>query len=177
MTDALSRDAAPGTRALDPLLNAARALVRGRRRTSPQHVVDHTGEEWRKSLEQIVDEVPQVRERLEQDLETASSRASFDAVQKTLAEVVEEGERALEGIRSLDGLVDRLRVEWDAELRYTPEGLATLREQLAARIGAKGRGGAQAWLQELLDAADAREEAAAARIASADLPWPEELRA
>ena len=177
MTDAPPRDAAPGTRGLDPLLNAARALVRGRRPTWPQPALDHTGEEWRKSFEQIVDEVPQVRERLEQDLETASSRASFDEVQKTLAEVVEEAECALERIRSLVGLIDRLREEWDAEHRYTPEGLAALREQLAARIAAKGRGGAQAWLQELLDAADAGEEEAAARIASADLPWPEELRA
>jgi predicted Zn-dependent protease len=177
MSEDLSREADSGSRALDPLLDAARSLVRGRKLAWSSRTLDHTSEKWRKSLERIVDEASGVHERLEQDLETASSRASFDAVRETLAQLVEDGERAVGRIRSLVGSAERLREEWDAEHRYTAEGLAARREQLDAMMVSNARSGAQAWLQELLDAADAGEEEAAASIASMDLPWPEELRA
>ncbi|MDP8929105.1 MAG: hypothetical protein M3O70_11180, partial [Actinomycetota bacterium] len=94
-----------------------------------------------------------------------------------LLEVAEEGDRATTAVRDLAERVEKLRLEWTAAHRYTPEALDKLEQELAVALEADAIAGGQRWLSEVLDAADDGEEDAAAHIANADLPWPVELRA
>jgi tetratricopeptide (TPR) repeat protein len=158
-------------------LEAARALVRRGTATSPQQPIDEMCESWHASFAEIEEDAQRFPELLDDVLTSAGSTAAFDDLRTTLGGLATEGNRAAERIRSLIDHVGRLRDEWTAVHRYTPEGLAASKEELEARFDQDGRSAAQAWLHQLLDAADAGEEKAAATIATAELPWPEELRA
>ena len=174
MSDSLASPVAPESRSF---LEAARALVRRGTATSPQQPIDEICERWHASFAEIEEDAQRCPELLDDVLRSAGSTAAFDDLRTTLGGLATEGNRAAERIRSLIDHVGRLRDEWTAVHRYTPEGIAALKEELEARFDQDGRSAAQAWLYQLLDAADAGEEEAAATIATANLPWPEELRA
>lgn len=144
--------------------------------TSPAQALHETRERWRASLAEVAEDAQRVRPLLGQALADANSTEAFNGERDAFVTLAAAAERAVRRIRSLVDDVDHLRDEWRALHRYTTEALAALKEQLDAKLASGGVGGAQAWLEELLDAADAGEEAAAATIATGDLAWPVELR-
>ncbi len=139
--------------------------------------LDDVRERWRASLAEVGNDVEQVTGLVDEALASAGSLEPFDAERDAFERLAAAGNQAVGRIRSVVDHIDRLRDEWRAEHRFTPEALEHLEEELGASLGRSSTGGARAWLSELLDAADGGEEAAAAVIATADLPWPEELRA
>jgi tetratricopeptide (TPR) repeat protein len=147
------------------------------RETSPEQALHKTREHWRASFTEIAEDAQRMRQLLGEALAPAGSAQEFNGERDAFAELVAAGERAVSQIRSVIDHVDHLRDEWSAAHRYTAEALEALTDQLDAKLAEEGPGGAQAWLGELLDAADARDEEAAATIATGDLAWPEALRA
>jgi hypothetical protein len=139
--------------------------------------LDDVRERWRASLAEVGDDIEQVTGLVDEALAPARSLEPFDAERDAFEKLATAGKQAVARIRSVVDHIDRLRDEWRTERRFTPEALEGLKEELGARLGQSSTRGAQAWLSELLDAADGGEEAAATVIATADLPWPDKLRA
>ena len=134
------------------------------------------GERWRAAFEEIEHDAAELGEVLDQQLAAAASTDAHDRAGSVLREVAGKGRRALSEIQSLVAYVGALRDEWAAEHRYGEEGIAALQDQVAAALADDPGAGARSWLLALLDAADAGEETAAAAIATAPLPWPDQLR-
>jgi tetratricopeptide (TPR) repeat protein len=132
---------------------------------------------WRTALATIRDEAPSVGEVLDEALRRAGSTAPYDRARATLRDVAADGSAALGAVRELVDRVEALRGDWTAAHRYTDEAVHVLVEELRAGLAAGVEAGARRWLYEILDAADDGAENAAARIATADLPWPAELSA
>ena len=139
--------------------------------------LDDAARRWHAALGTIRDEAPGVGEALDEALRRAGSTAPYDRARATLRHVAADGSAALGAVRKLVDRVEALRGEWTAAHRYTDEAVRVLVEELRAGLAAGVEAGARRWLYEILDAADDGAENATARIATADLPWPAELRA
>jgi tetratricopeptide (TPR) repeat protein len=85
-------------------------------------------------------------------------------------------------VRELAGQLEELRTRvreleghWRSSRRWTSDGIEETVAHLMSLVGRKPEEGARAWIGELLDAIAHVALPAAARIASAPLPWPERL--
>ena len=160
--------------ALDTIRDAARWL--GPHPTSPEQELNDIRDRWRASFADVAQDAHRLAALVDEALASAGSVESFDAERTRFEELATAGKQAVGRIRSIIDHIDRLRDEWRAVHRFTPEALEALKQELDARLADSSSGGARAWLSELFGAADAGEEEAAAAIATADLPWPEDLR-
>lgn len=136
-----------------------------------------TAARWVAAFSSVRDEAPGAGDALGAVLASAAGTDLHDDAHELFLQVVTVGDAAVEAVRALERQVELLRKEWIVLHRYTEEGLDELLETLAANLEADPPSGAQLWLKEILDAADDGEIDAAARIGTADLPWPEQLRA
>ena len=149
----------------------------GRPRTSRERELDDVRDRWRAALADVGEDAPRVTALVDEVLASVGSLESFDAERAAFETLATAAKQALGRIHSVIDHVDRLRDEWRAAHRFTPEALARLKQELDAKLAESSDGAAHTWLNELLDAADAGEKDAAAEIATADLAWPEDLQA
>jgi Tfp pilus assembly protein PilF len=128
-------------------------------------------------LRDVADGVRNAREMVGREVSQLDSPELFARLKGKLDGI---GERAAGVVRAADAtrnLVEDLLAEWTAARRWGDEALAELALELRAMMSHDPIKAAERWLNELFDALDAQAWDAVLKIAGADLPWPERLRA